>query len=216
MQHIPSTFNWFEHPTIAWPDSDTKLLQVIDQVHDLNQVNQYVNNWSSAIQAGGACGLWPIFLSLAFDQVHTFEPVNANYLAMLENIRNTGRTNITAYPSALGEAAGSGGMRRDDFEKGNAGAWYLSTESLLHTISVATIDSLNLTSVGLIQLDIEGHELFALKGAADTIKRCRPTIVIEEKPLPHMQVPQWAAREYLQRLGYTERATVHRDVIFTC
>ena len=45
-----------------------------------------------------------------------------------------------------------------------------------------TIDSLNLNP-DLIQLDVEGFEENALKGAFDTIMRSRPIIIIEQKRL---------------------------------
>jgi hypothetical protein len=41
------------------------------------------------------------------------------------------------------------------------------------------VDDLNLSRCDLIHLDIEGFELFALKGAINTINKCKPTIVIE-------------------------------------
>jgi FkbM family methyltransferase len=53
----------------------------------------------------------------------------------------------------------------------------------LEEVDLITIDSLNLPSVGLIKLDIQGSELIALKGAAETIQRCRPVVLIEEKPI---------------------------------
>ena len=37
-------------------------------------------------------------------------------------------------------------------------------------------------NVSVIQLDVEGSELQALKGALATIKRCKPLLVIEELP----------------------------------
>ena len=43
-----------------------------------------------------------------------------------------------------------------------------------------TIDSLNLEDTVLIQLDVEGHEMFALKGALKTISKCRPVVAIED------------------------------------
>lgn len=48
-------------------------------------------------------------------------------------------------------------------------------------IEIHTIDSHidASTPVGLIQLDIEGHEIAALAGARDTIARCRPLLVLE-------------------------------------
>lgn len=41
------------------------------------------------------------------------------------------------------------------------------------------LDFLRLDQCNLIKLDIEGFEVRALKGAAKTIKRCRPVLVVE-------------------------------------
>ena len=41
------------------------------------------------------------------------------------------------------------------------------------------IDDLALPGCDLIQLDLEGYELFALKGGLDTINKYKPVIVIE-------------------------------------
>lgn len=38
--------------------------------------------------------------------------------------------------------------------------------------------------IGVIQLDIEGYEADALKGARDTVRRCQPIIVLETIPGP--------------------------------
>ncbi|MFV2116326.1 FkbM family methyltransferase [Micromonospora sp. LOL_025] len=42
-----------------------------------------------------------------------------------------------------------------------------------------TLDSLGLTDVRFVKLDIEGHELPALRGAAETVRRDRPVLLIE-------------------------------------
>ncbi len=47
------------------------------------------------------------------------------------------------------------------------------------TVELITLDSLNLSRVDFIKLDIEGMELEALAGAADTIRRFRPQMMIE-------------------------------------
>ena len=43
-----------------------------------------------------------------------------------------------------------------------------------------TIDSLGLDRVGLIKIDVEGAEHDVIRGAAQTIARCRPVVVVEE------------------------------------
>jgi FkbM family methyltransferase len=46
-------------------------------------------------------------------------------------------------------------------------------------IECVPLDSLNLTRLDFLKMDIEGYEVFALRGARDTISLCRPIMVIE-------------------------------------
>lgn len=46
-------------------------------------------------------------------------------------------------------------------------------------INTMKIDSLNVSRVDFIKIDIEGCEIFALEGAAETIQRYRPVMCIE-------------------------------------
>jgi FkbM family methyltransferase len=46
-------------------------------------------------------------------------------------------------------------------------------------ISVQTIDSLKFEHLTAIKIDVEGHEFAALHGAAETISRFRPNIIVE-------------------------------------
>ncbi|WP_243718429.1 FkbM family methyltransferase [Actinomadura sp. 7K534] len=71
-------------------------------------------------------------------------------------------------------------------------------------VSVArlTVDSLGLTDVRFIKVDVEGHELNALLGAAETIARDRPNLIVEVEER-HRQMPDVIA--LMGRWGYTGR-----------
>ena len=43
------------------------------------------------------------------------------------------------------------------------------------------MDSFDLQDVDFIKIDTEGYELFVVRGAEQTIKRCRPTMIVEQK-----------------------------------
>ncbi len=43
------------------------------------------------------------------------------------------------------------------------------------------IDDLELAELDFIKLDVEGYEYQALKGAEQTLKRCRPMVMFEDK-----------------------------------
>jgi FkbM family methyltransferase len=64
----------------------------------------------------------------------------------------------------------------------NAGATYAEYDDADPDTDVARIDRFVIgldDRVDLIKLDIEGFEVRALKGAAETIRRCRPYLVVE-------------------------------------
>src|SRR4051794_2064660 len=47
------------------------------------------------------------------------------------------------------------------------------------TVVMGTIDELRLTEVGVIKVDVEGHELATLRGAARTLAYVRPVCIVE-------------------------------------
>lgn len=130
-----------------------------------------------AVQAGGNQGLWPKYLAQWFASVITFEPDAENFARMQQNAPET---NITRYRAALGEAPASVGLGRDRRD-GSRGAFH---SGIVHVhgdgdVPMMRLDDLQLPVCDLIYLDIEGYELFALRGAVETIARCRPVIAVE-------------------------------------
>ncbi len=76
-----------------------------------------------------------------------------------------------------------------------------------------TIDSLNLDP-DLLQLDVEGFEENALKGAKKTIMRARPIIIIEQKKLGKNGMTDPEIAIMIQRMGYFFAERVWSDNVF--
>ena len=68
-------------------------------------------------------------------------------------------------------------------------------------VPVKRLDDQHLDNVGLIKIDVEGHELAVLHGAADTLARNRPVVLVEAEERHH---PNAVAEitELLTGLGY--------------
>lgn len=202
---------WTDREDWLWPAGDRKLVQVFDHVADIDVFMEYVEGRDVCVQAGGACGVWPLRYSQLFGVVHTFEPQPENYHCLLENTADA--ANVVIWNAPLSDAVGRYSIHNDIHERENWGAGYCIPDPL--GLVSMRIDDLGLEACDLIQLDIEGFELKALIGAAETIDAYRPTIVLEEKPLNHVIDKDPAEpRKWLERnFGYELVRTVHRDVI---
>ncbi|MES2712176.1 MAG: FkbM family methyltransferase, partial [Pseudomonadota bacterium] len=68
-------------------------------------------------------------------------------------------------------------------------------------VPVRPLDSMGLTDLTHVKLDCEGAEYEVLRGARETLVRCRPflTIEIEER---HRVGSTWAVPAFLDALGY--------------
>ncbi len=85
--------------------------------------------------------------------------------------------------------------------KFNYGGVGIGDKSIYGSIEVpcVTIDSLNIVDVGFMKIDVEGHELEVLEGAAETISLCRPILYVEDDRTEKSR----ALRQFIQYLGYT-------------
>lgn len=73
------------------------------------------------------------------------------------------------------------------------------------------IDTLELPRVDLIKLDIEGMETDALAGAARTIERCQPIVLVETDKIDREALRAWLGqREYVVVDAGTNLLAIHR------
>lgn len=204
---------WTKRTQWKWPAGDKKLVQVFDHVSDIDHIMEFVKNTQVCVQAGGACGIWPLRFSQLFDHVVTFEPQMENFSCLLKNV--SGTDNISAINAPLASDHEKYSIHNDIQERENWGAGYVVPDE--SGIRAWTIDEIGLRACDLIQLDIEGKELDALKGAHDTISRFKPIIVLEEKRLNHVPGDHTKPRRWLQEtFGYHQVGSIHRDVILEC
>lgn len=93
-------------------------------------------------------------------------------------------------------------------------------EGLTHVAGPGTLpqmrlDDMKLCNVDLLYLDIEGYELHALRGAADTIARCRPVIGVEiNRNIEHYGATAEQLRAWLTDRGYRRAYMANSDEIF--
>lgn len=183
---------------------------------DLDVILKLVPGRDTVLQAGGNCGVWPRALAPLFNRVITFEPDKRNFQCLNFNTREL--PNVIAFNYALSDVVGCGTMYTPDHETDNCGALQFDpsvTDCGASDVPTMRIDTLNLQVCDLLYLDIEGFEIPALKGAAETINRCRPVIALEDKGLSVRY--GYAKGDVVALLEdkwqYRVAQRIHRDVI---
>lgn len=204
-----------QHDGMWWPDADKRARQIItgDCERDVGFILPYIEGRECIVQAGGNVGVYALALADHFKRVVTFEPDPANFQCLAENLAaRDGLQRIVAFPSALGEAQGQ--CQPIVVEADNCGAHRVGP-SLNGSISIVPLDYLALTKCDAIWLDVEGFELFALKGAENTIRKFWPVIICEEKNLGEVYgIGRHDVETYLENLGYELTAGMHNDRLY--
>lgn len=179
----------------------------------LDTVMKLVPGRTVAVQAGGNLGLFPKRLAEEFKTVYTFEPDAKLFECMLYNAPES---NIVPVMAALGcsrDTVSIGYGRRD-------GSGRPVHEGLTHIagpgdVPQMLIDDLNLETCDLIYLDIEGYEFNALRGAEQTIARCRPVLALElNGNVEFYGFQKQEIRDWLTSRGYVKVARLHGDDVY--
>jgi FkbM family methyltransferase len=175
-------------------------------VPTLALVYQYAQQYGTVVHAGGHIGLVSLALAARFARVVTFEPAADNYAWLAQNVGACPR--IQATYGALGD--------------GQPVALVRAKYSACHhakgpgTIPCYRIDDLGLAAVDVLLLDIEGGELLALQHAVETLRRCRPLLIVEEYPrwMRRYDRQPWDVARFVAELGYRQVGTSALDVAF--
>ena len=164
----------------VWPMSDNQTFGIIVNdwfAHIRPYLLEHFKNQKagSVIQAGGNCGVYPLLYTELFDLVYTFEPDPLSFFCLVNNCQ---LDNITKFNAALGDQNGLIAMK--EVQSNNRGMNKIegTNQSGCYT-PIVTIDSFEFKDVSLIQLDLEGYEVQAIKGATNTIQTYKPVIILE-------------------------------------
>lgn len=115
-------------------------------------------------------------------QVYSFEPATENHAHLTINVAANGFDNVTVERAAIFDTDGEIRLEFDATYPGGShvGDGGATVPSLrLDTWMRAT----GLDRLDLVKLDVEGVELAVLEGAAETLRRFRPILVVECNPV---------------------------------
>jgi len=118
----------------------------------------------------------------ASGKVLALEPQAVIYRTLIANLALGNLWHVEALRAAAGATRGTVSMPDVDYAKpGNFGGLSVSTDETSQKVPMVTLDTVlaDVPRLALLHLDVEGHELAVLEGAAATIRRHRPILYVE-------------------------------------
>lgn len=126
-------------------------------------------------------------------KVHAFEPQRIIFNMLAGSVALNALTNVYCHNMAVGEEEGSVEIPQFDYSKPlNFGSIEFGPEqrealtqareydaARAEHVPLTTVDRFNFERVDLMKIDAEGMELEVLRGAMETIRRCRPVMYVE-------------------------------------
>lgn len=156
-------------------------------------------------------------------KVWAFEPSPESYRCARITLELNAIDNVVLTRAGLGAERASGLVRTlDDDGHALGGASRITSEDASRAVGAERVEMLTVDEavgpdrqVSLLQLDVEGHEQQALAGALETIRRCRPHLIVEVLPNSTLLESAWFANHILA-LGYRKLTELHGNSVFSC
>jgi FkbM family methyltransferase len=179
-------------------------------------VENFVSEDKDVIDIGAHIGWYTVALAKKSNHVFSFEcsPKSFNYLCANIALNNLDYK-VTKFNTALSNEKGETPYYiRDPNDGGGNGISKFECDNIKNTphinVPKNTLDSYNLSNIGFIKIDVEGHEKEVLEGSIETIKRNNYPKILFESWDEHQEknnVPAIKLKkelfEFIEGLGYT-------------
>ena len=193
------------------PTDDCKLVY--------NLAKPYIDNFRTAVDIGCRNGGFTKLLVDDFKNIECLEPrqmksINQAFWDTIGRHKKR-RRQVCLHNCALGDIEKMvrmyGPIIHDD-------DWWTNTKIGRHshenknkcsTVQQKPLDSFGFKNVDFIKIDVEGHELRVLKGAAKTISTYKPTIVLEQ----HDKMKEWGKGKKFDGMNFLKTLD-YKQVVF--
>ena len=119
--------------------------------------------------------------------MYSFEPQKMTYYSLCGSVALSNLKNVTCHNFGLGSQEQVGEKELFIVSNDGGGSTLIKNQSPVlstETVTIRTLDSLQLKNVGFIKMDVEENELNVLKGAVETLKNSNyPTILFESNDI---------------------------------
>lgn len=177
----------------TWMQQELKRLHFRHQIRkrafatdepEYGKLQEWLEEGDWAIDLGANVGHYTLRMSNLVGptgRVLAFEPVSETFELLSANVCSGACRNVTLFNAAASDAFGSARMAMPSFSTGLVN-FYMASLSSTGQFEVLTvpIDSIvPRKRIALVKIDVEGHELQALRGMQETLLRDHPTIIVE-------------------------------------
>lgn len=170
-------------------------------------------NKGVAIDVGANIGAMTIAFSKTYGTVYSFEPSTKAYTYLKKNIDHNGAKNVIAINKGLSSTSSKLILYED-----SANPSFSSIHDKVGRpteVDVITLDSLDLKNVSFIKVDIQRHESEFIKGALETLNRCRPLIALELPERNEQEKKEYqTCKSLLESVNLVQKARRKKDVLF--
>jgi FkbM family methyltransferase len=194
-------------------------------MHDI--FDKFIKKDSIVIECGCHIGSHTIKMASLCEKIYGFEPMPATYNVLKKNIELNSITNAIIYEKGVSDNKGTTTFHWiGDGDTGQCGldnnpmgkpSWIKSTDETIN-VELITIDSLNLDKLDFMKIDVEGYEPLVIKGGFNTIKKCKPVIIMEVWKNHFGEVDINYTKELFKELldiGYEVELVFGSDFLFT-
>lgn len=168
---------------------------------ELRLLSHFIKPGMTVVEVGaniGALSL-PLARACAPGPIYLFEPQQRLFQLLCATLALNGVTNAQAHSDALGARPSTARIPPVNYaNRANFGGVSLGEYPEGVRVRVSTLDSFDLAACHLLKIDVEGHELEVLRGAATTIARCQPLLYVEND----RQALQGPLIDHVAGLGY--------------
>lgn len=171
------------------------------QEPELARLAEFVPAERNAIDVGGWLGPWTRELAKRVPHVTCVEP-QPDLAAYL---RKVVPANVTVVEAAVSDRVGHATLTLPEARHGANALASLrgdaDTAAVVHQVELVRLDDLDVTDIGFLKIDVEGHERAALDGASELIRRDRPRLLLEAEQR-HLDEPLTSLFERVLSEGY--------------
>ena len=183
------------------------LYQHFYEEEELNEIKHYIPENAVILDIGANIGNHSLYWAskCRVNKIYAFEPVPETFNILRKNVENNFPEKIKILNIGLSDVSSHAAIK--NFGHGNIGATVIE-KSENGLLQVDKLDNLSIEEehIDFVKIDVEGHEIFTLRGGVETLKKHKPVVFIE---MWHDNFKQ--GHKILTNLGYKLKKQTSKD-----